>query len=96
MRFTVFLKVDLKKKKKKKIHADMHRDRDSERMRKREIKCGKILTIKMSAGLGSFLKTLREHPFLKSFSIQEVPIFLGFCPSFIFKESNGLSYITSL
>lgn len=47
MRFTVFLKVDLKKKKKK-IHTDMHRDRDSERMRGREIKCGKILTISNS------------------------------------------------
>lgn len=46
MRFTVFLKVDLKKK--KKIHTDMHRDRDSERMRGREIKCGKILTISNS------------------------------------------------
>ena len=45
MRFTVFLKVDLKKKK---IHTDMHRDRDSERMRGREIKCGKILTISNS------------------------------------------------
>ena len=32
MRFTVFLKVELQKKKKKNPQ-DMHRDRDSERMR---------------------------------------------------------------